>query len=60
MNIWRVEVNATRTRYNERSTHLVAARTAEQAIQKACRQAKQDGAYKAYGATGVELIGDAL
>lgn len=60
MKIYRVEVNADRAQYNERSSHLVSAANATQAIKKAVREAKKAGTYKSYDATSVELIGDAL
>jgi hypothetical protein len=60
MKIYRVEVDATLTRFNERSTHLVQAPTATKAIAKACREARQHGTYKRYDATSVTLLGEAI
>jgi hypothetical protein len=60
MKIWRVHVNANRAQYNERSSHLVQARTSTEAIQKAVTEARKDGVYKSYDATSLELVGDAL
>jgi hypothetical protein len=60
MKIYRVEVDATRTQYSSKSSHLVHARTATEAIQKACREAKKTGSYKSYDAISLELVGDAI
>ena len=60
MKIWRVEVDTFRSKYNERSSHLVRALTSTQAIHKAVREAKKAGTYKTYDATTCELVGDAI
>jgi len=60
MKIWRVQVNANRAQYNERSSHLVQAATSSEAIKKAVAEARKDGIYKSYDATSLELVGNAL
>lgn len=60
MRIWRVKINARSTRFDERSEHLVRATRAEEAIRKACAEAKKHGTYKRYEAEEVSLVGDAL
>ena len=60
MNVYRIEINTTRTVYEERSTHLVQAPNAATAIRKAANQAKKEGMYKNYDAVSLELVGDPL
>lgn len=60
MKIWKVEVDTSRSQYNERSSHLIHAPTCAKAIEKAVKEARKNGCYKEYDATSVQLVGDSL
>lgn len=57
--IWNVETDLTRSQYNERHTHLVHAKTAGEAVNKAIRLSRSGSMYNAHDVTKLELIGDA-
>jgi hypothetical protein len=58
--IYEVTTDTSRARYRERQTHLVAASSSAEAIRKACREAVKTGAYTAYDAIELKLIGEAI
>jgi hypothetical protein len=60
LKIYRVQVNADRAMYSEKSYHLIHAKNSSEAIRKAVREARKTGSYKSYDAVNLELIGDAL